>query len=126
MKHRLERVNEVIKRELSEIILRELTFEATLVTVQSVDISPDLKKAHIFVSAIGSDAEKKAAIAKLADCRQTLQHALMKRVVLKYTPQLHFKLDESIERGDRVMEILDQIDIPATDESDENEQQQQR
>ena len=120
MKHRLQRVNEVIKRELSEIILREVTFEATLVTVQSVDISPDLKNAHVFVSAIGSDAQKKAAIAKLADCRQTLQHTLMKRVVLKYTPQLHFELDEAIERGDRVMEILEQIELPP---DEENEQQ---
>ena len=51
---------------------------------------------------------------------QALQHALMKRVVLKYTPQLHFKLDEAIERGDRVMEILEQIEIPP----DEDEQQQ--
>src|SRR5439155_20091607 len=97
-------------------ILRHVTFETTLVTVLTVDISPDLKNAHVFVSAIGSDAQKKAAIAKLDGCRQTLQHALMKRVVLKYTPQLHFKLDESIERGDRVLEILEKIEIPPDDE----------
>ena len=55
MKHRLERVKEVIKRELSEIIPREIAFKATLVTVQHVDITPDLKQCHVFVSAIGTE-----------------------------------------------------------------------
>lgn len=135
MKHRLPRVNEVIKRELSEIIPRQITFEATLVTVQSVDISPDLKNCHVFISAIGTDAEKEGVLARLNDHRQTLQHELSKRVVLKYTPQLHFKIDESIERGDRVMQILNEIEIPprgetedadANNEDDRNQQQQQQ
>lgn len=116
MKHRLERVKEVLKRELSEIIPREITFKAALVTVQSVDITPDLKNAHVFVSAIGSDAEKRAAITKLAEHRQLLQHEVSKRVVLKYTPQLHFQLDESIERGARIIEILNEIEVPPDEE----------
>jgi ribosome-binding factor A len=125
MKHRLERVNELIRRELSEMINREVTFQAALVTVQQVDITPDLKHAHVFVSVIGSDVEAKAAMAKLHDSRTTLQHLLSKRVVLKFTPHLHFKLDESIERGTRIINILEQIDIPpdepaATDEPDAN------
>ena len=115
MKHRLERVNEVIKRELGEIIPRELSFEAQLVTVQSVDISPDLKNCFVYVSAFGTDAQKNAAIDALNDHRQTLQREISKRVVLKYTPQLHFKIDEAIERGDRVMQILDEIDLPPAD-----------
>ena len=124
MKHRLERVNEVIRRELSELINREVTFEAALVTVQQVDITPDLKHAHVFVSVIGSEAEAKAAMAKLHDSRTTLQHLLSKRVVLKFTPKLHFKLDESIERGTRIINLLEQIDIPpdepaTSDEPDE-------
>ena len=125
MKHRLERVNELIRRELSELINREVTFQAALVTVQQVDITPDLKHAHVFVSVIGSDVEAKAAMAKLHDSRITLQHLLSKRVVLKFTPQLHFKLDESIERGTRIINLLEQIDIPpdepeATDDPDAN------
>ena len=46
MKHRLERVNELLKRELGELLGREVSFEAALVTVQQVDITPDLKHAH--------------------------------------------------------------------------------
>jgi len=112
MKHRLERVREVIKRELSEIIPREVTFTATLVTVQNVDITPDIKNCFVDVSAIGKDPDREAAVAKLNEVRVSLQHELSKRVVLKYTPQLHFRLDTSIERGNRVIEILQQLDPP--------------
>lgn len=112
MKHRLERVKEVIKRELGEIIPRELTFRATLVTVQHVDITPDLKNCYVYVSAIGKDAEREAAVAALEAHRVVLQHALSKRVILKYTPQLHFRLDTSIERGNRIIEILQDLDVP--------------
>ena len=103
MKHRLERVNELLKRELGDLLTREVSFEAALVTVQQVDITPDLKHAHVFVSVMGSETEAKAAMAKLHDNRKHLQHLLSKRVVLKYTPQLHFKLDDAIVRGTRVI-----------------------
>jgi ribosome-binding factor A len=112
MKHRLERVNEVIRRELSEIVRREVVFDAPLVTIQSADISPDLKSCHIYVSVIGSEAQKQAVIVRLLDKRKALQQMLMKRVVLKYTPQLHFEIDRALERGDRVIQIMEEIVIP--------------
>ena len=112
MNHRLDRVREVIKRELSEIIPREIAFKATLVTVQQVDITPDLKQCHVYVSAIGTESEKKAALTALEHRSKILQHNLSKRVILKYTPQLHFKLDTAIERGTRVISILDEIGLP--------------
>ena len=112
MKHRLERVQEVIKRELSELIVRELTFDSALVTVQEVDVTSDLKHAHVFVSELGSEADKEKALAKLHEHRKMFQAAISKRVVLKYTPQLHFKFDEALERGTRVIDILEKIEIP--------------
>lgn len=112
MKHRLERVREVIKRELSEIIPREVTFTATLVTVQFADVTPDLKNCFVYVSAIGKISDQEAAIEKLQANRVLLQHELSKRVVLKYTPQLHFRLDDSIERGNRVIELLQDLEKP--------------
>lgn len=116
MKHRLERVKEVIKRELGEIIPREVTFRASLVTVQSVDITPDLKNCFVNVSAIGSAVDQAAAIETLQKHRVMLQHAMSKRVVLKYTPQLHFRLDTSIERGNRIVEILQDLEEPDAEE----------
>jgi len=61
---------------------------------------------------MGNEAQTKAAMAKLHDSRINLQHLLSKRVVLKYTPHLHFKLDDTIERGTRIINLLESIDIP--------------
>ena len=114
MKHRLLRVNELLKRELSTIITREITFDAVLVTVNQVDVTPDLKHAHVYISVLGKE-NLAAAMAKLEENRIVLQTALAKSVVLKYTPQLVFHFDDSIERGARVFEILRQIEKPAAE-----------
>jgi ribosome-binding factor A len=112
VKNRLDRVNELIKRELSDLVRRELTFTAKLVTIQAVDMTPDLKHAHVYVGVIGNFDEQKQALAELHDNRQRLQNEISKRVVLKWTPQLHFKLDTSGERGDRILQILEQLGLP--------------
>jgi ribosome-binding factor A len=111
MKHRLLRVNELLKRELSSIITREISFEGALVTLNQVDVTPDLKQAHAYVSVFGKDNQA-TAMAKLEEHRVVLQTALAKAVTLKYTPQIVFHLDDSIERGARVFEILQQIETP--------------
>jgi ribosome-binding factor A len=112
VKNRLDRVNELIKRELSDLVRRELTFTAKLVTIQQVDITADLKHAHVYVGVIGNFDEQKQALAELHDKRQRLQTEISKRVVLKWTPQLHFKLDSTGERGDRILQILDELSLP--------------
>lgn len=109
MKHRLLRVCELIKRELGVIIGRDVAFEAPLVSVRAVDITPDLKNAHVFISVIGSKRQKEQALQVLGDKRQHLQHELSRRVILKYTPHLHFQIDDSIERGTRVLSLLEEI-----------------
>ena len=115
MKNRLDRVNELLKRELSELIRREITFTAKLVTIQEVDVTPDLRHAHVYIGVIGTDEEQREALAKLHDHRLRLQRESSKRVVMKFTPQLHFKLDTAGERGDRILHLLDQLDVPADD-----------
>jgi ribosome-binding factor A len=111
VKHRLLRVNELVKRELSSRITREINFEPALVTVRSVDVTPDLKSAHVFVSVLGS-ASKSDVLAKLEAHRVELQSDLAKQVVLKYTPHLVFHLDDSIERGTRIIEIMRELETP--------------
>ena len=112
MKNRLDRVNELLKRELSDFVRREITFTAKLVTIQAVDITPDLKHAHVYIGVIGTLEEQKQAMAALHDQRQRLQSDIGKRVVMKRTPQLHFKLDVAGERGDRILQILDDLGLP--------------
>jgi len=114
MKHRIERVCEVLKRELGQIILRELTFPTPLVTISGVDITPDLKQAHVYVSAMGTDVQREAILSVLEQNRGMLQAEISKRVVLKHTPHLNFKLDDSIERGSRVLNILDDLGLDET------------
>ncbi|MFN2542152.1 MAG: 30S ribosome-binding factor RbfA [Chthoniobacterales bacterium] len=111
MKHRLLRVNEVVKRELSAIIAREIAFEGALVSVNHVDVTADLKNPHVYVSVLGASAGP-AVIEQLETQRAVLQAELARRVVLKYTPHLVFHLDESIKRGARVIEILQELETP--------------
>jgi ribosome-binding factor A len=111
MKHRLERVREVLKRELGVILLREVDFSPVLVTVNSVDVTPDLKQAHVFISVLGSVGQQQRALEKLEHLRSHLQHEIAKRVTLKHTPHLFFKLDASLERGTRILSIMDELGL---------------
>jgi len=123
MKNRLARVNELIKRELSELISRTVEgMPAKLVTVRAVDISPDLKHAAVWMGIIGSDEEQVKSMAILHVKRKSLQSEMSRRVILKYTPQLHFKLDEAAIRGDRVLNILSALDIPEPPADEETEE----
>jgi ribosome-binding factor A len=114
MKHRLLRVNELLKRELSSIITREISFDGALVTLNQVDVTPDLKHAHAYISVLGKK-DQATVMEKLEEHRVILQTALAKSVTLKYTPQVIFHLDDSIERGARVFEILQQIETPSAE-----------
>ncbi len=109
MKHRMLRVNEVIKRELSGIVARDISFEGALVSINHVDVTPDLKSAHVFVSVLGAE-KRQDVMDKLESNRVSLQTELARRVTMKFTPHLLFHLDESIARGSRVLEILQQIE----------------
>src|ERR1041384_7764241 len=109
MKHRMLRINEVVKRELSGIITREISFEGSLVSINHVDVTSDLKSAHVFVSVLGSETGENV-MKKLEEHRPAFQSELAKRVTMKFTPHLMFHLDESIARGSRIVEILQEID----------------
>jgi ribosome-binding factor A len=103
------RVNEVVKRELSGMLAREMNFEGALVSISHVDVTSDLKNAHVFVSVLGTEP-RDGVISKLASHRQALQAELARRVTMKYTPHLIFHLDNSIERGTRVIEIMQEME----------------
>lgn len=113
MKNRLDRVNELIKRELDTLIRREVAqMPGKLVTVREIETSPDLKHTTAWMSILGSKEDQYASMAILHAHRKQLQSLLSKRVVLKFTPQIHFKLDETGVRGDRVLTILSELNLP--------------
>ena len=99
------------------MLAREVRFENLLVTINQVDVTPDLKSAHVYVSVLGSKGRKEV-LPKLEANRVALQADLSKHVVLKYTPHLVFHLDDSIERGSRVLEIMQEIEPPPSAETE--------
>lgn len=109
--HRIERVREMLKREIGEAIRREIPVgEAGLVSVNDVDVAGDLKSATVFISIFGNPAQQKRGLELLTQNRGRIQGLMAKAVILKYTPTLRFVMDDSVGRGNRVMQILDELD----------------
>ena len=116
---RLQRVRELLKREIGEVIRRELPVsEAGLVTVNDVDVAGDLHSASVFVSILGTAQQQKHGLEMLSRHRKRIQSLVSRAVVLKYTPRLRFLIDESVARGNRVLEILAELErtLPETSE----------
>ena len=108
MSIRTERVNEEMKKVLSERILRGLRDPLPgFVTIAHVDVTSDFTSAKVWVSVIGTPEEKQGAIDVLTENRGTLRHEIGKAIRLRNTPELHFKLDESGERAARVWQLLE-------------------
>jgi ribosome-binding factor A len=113
---RHQRVRELLKRQVSEVLRREISItEAGLVTVTDIGLSNDLKSATVFVGVVGDTAQQRKAIGILTRERARLQTLVARAVVLKYFPRLRFVMDGSIARGDRILAILDELNLPPSD-----------
>lgn len=108
---RHERVRELLKRQIGEVIRRELPInDVGLITVNEVGVANDLHSAVVYVGVVGTPEQRKRAASVLDHERKRIQGLVARAVILKYTPHLRFVLDESIERGNRVLEIIDEIE----------------
>lgn len=116
MNHRLSRVRELIKRELGPILDRNFTFAGSVVTIHEVDVTPDLKQCFIYVGILGKEHAAPNIVRKLNESRGLIQRELFKRVILKNSPSLTFKYDTSIERGVRVLTLIENLPEPLPDE----------
>jgi ribosome-binding factor A len=118
MSVRQERVRELLKRQIGEVIRREFPVEEVgVVTVNEVGVSNDLHSATVFVGIVGSESQRKKAISVLQKDRKRLQMIVAREVILKYTPQLKFVADESAVKATRVLAILDEIEKTEKDHS---------
>ena len=116
---RMQRVRELLKREIGEVIRREFPVsEAGLVTVNDVDVSGDLHSAVVFISIFGNAEQQKRGITLLSRHRKRIQNLVARGVVLKYTPTLRFLMDDSVVRGNRVLEIIEELEKPASTETE--------
>ncbi|MDD2404648.1 MAG: ribosome-binding factor A [Victivallaceae bacterium] len=105
--NRMVRVNEVIKRELAELLERE-TWDGLLVSVLDVSTAPDLRNAIVLISIFGINADaRRKVLNHLHKIRPALQKKIATKVILKYTPVLEFRVDDRIEAADRVISLLE-------------------
>jgi len=109
--HRLERVNSLIREELSELLRRDIKDPrlGTFVSITGVVTAPDLKNATVYVSYFGSNEEKQGTLKALASATGFLHHELVKRLDMRHVPDLHFQWDDSIERGARLLRLIDEV-----------------
>ena len=108
---RHERVRELLKRAIGEAIRREFnTDEVGLITVNDLDVGGDLRTAVVFITILGNPTQQKNGLEVLEQNRILIQSLVAKSVILKYTPTLRFIVDDSIVRGNRVLQILDELE----------------
>lgn len=108
--HRQPRVAEAIQKEISQILLRELKDPRIgFVTVTRIEVTRDLRIARVFYSVMGSPAAQEASQRALLAAKGFVRKRLGERLRLRYTPELQFHLDDSIERNLRMTKILDQL-----------------
>jgi ribosome-binding factor A len=108
---RLDRVNELLKHEIGEIIRRDFNIaDMGLVSVNAVETAGDLRSAKVFISVLGKADQQKLARQRLDEQRVRIQGEVGRSIVLKYTPTLTFILDDTIEKANRVLQIIDDIE----------------
>jgi ribosome-binding factor A len=112
MAHRIERLNSLIRQEISELLQQQVKdprLDNNFVAVTEVITSPDLKSSRVFVSSISTEEEKKKVLKALSSASGFLRRELSRRLKLRYTPELIFQWDNSIERGDHLLKLIDEV-----------------
>ena len=108
MPRRLDKVNELLRREIGTVVQRDYEWNGKLVTIGAVEVTQDLKEGKVWVGVLGGDAS--LVIDKLNREHGAIQTRVMKRVVLKSTPVLRFVHDASTERGVDIVNLLDEVE----------------
>jgi ribosome-binding factor A len=112
---RTVRVAEVLRKELAACMTQSLDLEGLLITISSVELPPDMKQAFIYVSTINPELDQEKTLSLLSRNRKEWQGRIGRRLGTKFTPQLIFRFDDAMERGDRVMEILTKLELEKED-----------
>jgi ribosome-binding factor A len=115
MTRRTQRINDLLREELSDLLRRQVKDPRLggLITVTEVEVSPDLRHARVFVSVLGSEEEREDAFHGLEAARPFLRRELGKRLSIRRTPDLSFRRDDSLERGARLLALIDEAKPPA-------------
>ena len=121
MSQRLDRINELLRREISTVLQRDFEFGGALVTISGVDITQDLREAKVVCGVLGGYGGK--VVEQLEQTRGLIQNRIAKRVVLRCTPRLDFRLDTSAARGVDMINVLDEVEkIPKAPPAEDEEE----
>ena len=119
MSQRTDRVDELLRQEIGAIVTRDVADPRVgFATITSVETTPDLRHARVWVSVIGQPAERDAAVAALQHAMPFIRHELGRTLRLKRIPDLHVHLDETADRGTRILRLLDEIETGAVPDAD--------
>lgn len=123
MSNRTLRVNELIQRELNDILHSRYQGETVAITITEVRVAPDLRDARLFVSIIGKDDVVQQKLRWLRDTLHDIRIELGRRIVLKYMPRFTVALDKSTGRGNRILQALDEIGLPEPQNTETDDEQ---
>jgi ribosome-binding factor A len=112
MSNRTIRINELLQRELSDILRKHYQVEAVAVTITEVRVSPDLRDARVFVSVVGGEEVAEAKLTWLRRQAPAIRAEIASRIVLKFLPKFEYLFDKSTARGTRVLQLIDEIEKP--------------
>jgi ribosome-binding factor A len=116
---RTERVDELLRQEIGSIVAREVADPRIgFATITSVETTPDLRHAKVWVSVIGQPAERDTTLAALRRAMPFVRHELGTRLRIKRIPDLHVQLDDTAERGTRVLRLLSELEAGEAPDAD--------
>ena len=111
MTQRTDRIDELLRQEMTDILAREVDDpQIGFATITDVETTPDLRHARMSVSVIGQPEERKATLAAMGRAMPFVRHELGKRLRLKRIPEFHIELDDTVERGTRVLQLLNELE----------------
>jgi ribosome-binding factor A len=126
MTRRAERVSNLIRQEICQLLQENVNDPRlkSLISVTQISTSPDLKNAKVSISVLGDKNEAKEVLTGFKSAAGYFRHELSKRIKIRSIPELTFQLDDSIERGSRVLNLIDKV--VAEDSQNENRRNPER
>jgi ribosome-binding factor A len=116
---RTERVDELLRQEIGAIVSREVADPRVgFATITGVETTDDLRHAKVWVSVIGQPAEREAALAALRHAMPFIRHELGSRLRIRRIPDLHVQLDDTAERGTRILQMLAELETGSIPDPD--------
>lgn len=109
--HRVNRISEEVKRVISDIIRNDLNDPriSTMCSVVAADVTPDLRYARVYVSVLGNEEEKQRTMNGLSSAAGFIRRELGKKIELRYSPEVIFELDNSIEHGAYINKLIKEV-----------------